>query len=351
MKNTSILSSIVLSLLIGIGTTSYSQTQKETQTAKAQTTAEKVATKVTPEEKNNNLPISKVDFLKDLYENYIFGNKDYTEIIKNNTTDAMLQHLKSLYEYDCPDEDCYDLSIFRTGNMDCNNNAVDISKVEEIIPLEDDCYRVKYLDMGWKGSTLIKFVKRGDKMLIAKVIREDCNDFIDRASKNADGSDKKTIQIFDEPAYLMSEEEVKKELIGRFYCNYPRNGRWLNILDGQFAFETNLHGLKMKDGVFIKQACESYNTGNINGTVPIKAEFFQGEWYKQENSNTNMTIYFLVGYELKVELLMYSQAVFVGKQIAKVEKDYDKYVMIFTDEDRNWGFKFDKGRQFNIIKK
>lgn len=56
-------------------------------------------------------------------------------------------------------ECCYEYWRFRTTAQDSKPDA-DVSKIESIASIGDGWYEVKYLDMGWKGSTKVK-VKDG----------------------------------------------------------------------------------------------------------------------------------------------------------------------------------------------
>lgn len=116
---------------------------------------------------------SKAEFLNDFYTNCVFGHTtDWVEILKENSSERLQEYLIESYPYDCEEGDCYDIVCFRAGSMDCHPLAADVSKVVEIIKLTDDSYRVRYLDMGWKGSTVIKFVEENGKLVMDEIVEE-----------------------------------------------------------------------------------------------------------------------------------------------------------------------------------
>lgn len=296
-------------------------------------------------------------FLKDFYENYVFNNKDYTEILKGNSTKELLQLLEDEYEEECMDGECYAIWLFRTNAMDCHPEAIDTSMVEEIVRLENDWYRIKYLDMGWKGSTRIHFVKEKGKMLMAEIVDEMKDlqkDFVKKEKTSANNNDtstneeihssdigdngiKKSLTIFKEPAYLMSEEEIEKELVGLYYWTIDEVG-----------FGITKDRLTMVNGL-VKEMFPDLCTSNINGTVPIKAKYEKGNWYKQENSKNNMTMYYLVGHKVNVEVLVYENGVCIGNRIINTKENPNGYVMVYTDKKGNWAYKGANG-EVNVEK-
>lgn len=301
---------------------------------------------------------SKIEFLEDLYTNYVFGNNDITKILKENSSKRLLNFLREEYEYECEDGDCYAIWCFRTNAMDSAPGAKVISKVEEIIRLEDDWYRVTYLDMGWKGSTRIKFVKENGKLVMDEIVdelngsphdfvREDDNSDSDNKTmaqnqvtvSNDDNSIKSTLTIFGEPAYLMKAEDIENELVGYYYWTIDEVG-----------FGINPKGTLTMINEFVKTIYDDLCTSNINGTIPVKAKYEKGNWYRQENSQNNMTMYYLVGHEVNIELLVYENAVWIGNKNVNIPQEPKGYIMVFKDQQGRWAYKGKNG-QFEFNKK
>lgn len=93
----------------------------------------------------------------DFYNDYVFGNKDFSNIAHTICTPKLLQFLKDAYdqEYECLDGECYAMWLFRTGNQDGVSN---VSKVTNITNESDGWVKVSYIDMGIEGATYIKFI-------------------------------------------------------------------------------------------------------------------------------------------------------------------------------------------------
>lgn len=120
-------------------------------------------------EENTGLANNEERFLKEFYTNYIFGRQNFNEVAKTVCTSNMLSLLKSEYEYDCEDGECYAIWIFRTNSQDGPN---DISEVQEVTNIGDGWYKVTYLDMGNKGETLIRLINRDNKVLIDDIKKD-----------------------------------------------------------------------------------------------------------------------------------------------------------------------------------
>ena len=122
---------------------------------------------------SNSTKLNKEQFLKDFYAQCVFGYSDATEqILEENASQRLLKFLSDAYEYDCEEDNCYEMSCFRTGFQDSDSRSVDKSEIVEIIDLENNSYRVRYLDMGWKGSTCIKFVEENGKWVMDELVDE-----------------------------------------------------------------------------------------------------------------------------------------------------------------------------------
>ncbi len=99
----------------------------------------------------------KTEFLKNFYLDYVLNSRDnnFEEIAHDVCTPKLLKFLADNYEYDCDSGDCYAIWLFRTGLQD---GPSDENKVTSVTPLEDNWYRVKYVDLGTFGTTCIHFV-------------------------------------------------------------------------------------------------------------------------------------------------------------------------------------------------
>ena len=103
---------------------------------------------------------NEISFIRNFYDNYIFGNQDFDPSGKKMCSQKMLNYLSSKYDFDCPDKACYALWCFRSGNQD---GPSDISKVTEISPLDKGWYKVDFIDMGNSGSKYIKLITSDQK--------------------------------------------------------------------------------------------------------------------------------------------------------------------------------------------
>ena len=143
---------------------------------------------------------------------------------------------------------------------------------------------------------------------------------------------KKTLKIMGESAYLMSDDEIEKELIGKYFWE-----------GGDLGFYISGYNIIMTND-FVKEVHDALNTSNINGTVPVRAEYERGNWYKLEKQKNGFTVYCLVGCELNIEVLVYSNAVYVGNKVIHKEKDPNRFVMVYTDNQGSWGYKSKSGQ-------
>lgn len=105
------------------------------------------------------------EIINNLYTNYVFGNKDFSQIAKDVCSPKLLKILKDEYEYDCEDGECYAVWIFRTSAQD----GTDVNKIKSITPKGNGWYDVSYIDMGYEGLTSVKFVKANGKMIIDEI--------------------------------------------------------------------------------------------------------------------------------------------------------------------------------------
>lgn len=88
--------------------------------------------------------------IKDFYQ-YVFDKKEMSDEVLDKYLSAELK--KSLWTEDY--DGCYEYWRFRTNAQDSNSDN-DVSKIESVKELGDGWYEVKYLDMGWNGTTKVK---------------------------------------------------------------------------------------------------------------------------------------------------------------------------------------------------
>ena len=182
---------------------------------------------------------------------------------------------------------------------------------------------------------------------------------VEQKSDNSSISSKKAVNkntsdnvltIYGEPAYLMTEEDVKKELVGSYYwqCD-PEGSMYFNSSHNTFAFSINNNNLTMKND-FVKNIYDDVNTGNVNGKVPVKAKYEKGKWYKQKNSKNKLTMYFFVGYEINVEVLCYADSQWIGNEVLNTPQNPKSYIVILNDDNGKWAY-YSKDGQYEMKKK
>ncbi len=102
--------------------------------------------------------------IQHFYHHYVFGGHDLVENADKVGTQKLLSKLQAAYlqEYDCDDQPCYGVWVFRTGAQDGSG----ASKVTKIQARGEDWYRVTYWDMGHSGVTEVKVVQTGGSIKI-----------------------------------------------------------------------------------------------------------------------------------------------------------------------------------------
>lgn len=127
-------------------------------------------------EEASNMPLHNVNndiesnsmSLEEFYNNYVFGNKDFSNIAQTTCTPRLLQQLKDAYEYECESGDCYAMWLFRSGNQD---GISDESGVRSVTNEGDGWFKVSYIDMGIEGATYIHLIQYGEVQLIDEIRR------------------------------------------------------------------------------------------------------------------------------------------------------------------------------------
>lgn len=116
---------------------------------------------------------SKEEFLREFYTECVFGvNPECRKILVENSSERLLKCLRDGYGYDCEDDNCYAIWLFRTGFQDSDYRAVDTTGVKEVVNLKGGYYLVRYFDMGWKGATRIRFVEENGKLVMDELFDE-----------------------------------------------------------------------------------------------------------------------------------------------------------------------------------
>lgn len=111
-----------------------------------------------------------IEFLRNIYENYVFGRKDFDSIASDVCSEDIQQRMKDEYYYDCEDGDCYAVWLFRTNSQDGPGNS---SEVKKIVAKDNGWFDVYYSDMGLEGQTSFKLLKVDGKMLIGEVFLDE----------------------------------------------------------------------------------------------------------------------------------------------------------------------------------
>ena len=106
----------------------------------------------TKRESVSNVESDKI-LITEFYQ-FVFGKKEMKDEVLDKYLSAELK--KSLWTEDY--EGCYEYWLFRTSAQDSKPDN-DVSKIESIKELGEGWYVVKYLDMGWNGTTKVKVIE------------------------------------------------------------------------------------------------------------------------------------------------------------------------------------------------
>lgn len=107
-----------------------------------------------------------IKMLRNLYDNYVFGNRDFSRIAREICSESLLKRLADAYDYDCEDGNCYAVWLFRTSYQD---GPEDQSKVNSIVAKGHGWFEVSYSDMGQEGKTSLKLTEHQGKLLIDEI--------------------------------------------------------------------------------------------------------------------------------------------------------------------------------------
>lgn len=103
---------------------------------------------------------------EEFYNDYVFGNKDFSKIANKVCTPRLLQYLKDAYEYECEDGECYAMWLFRSGNQDGTSDECRVVNVKDE---GDGWVGVFFIDMGIKDTIYIRFVQYNGKKLMDEI--------------------------------------------------------------------------------------------------------------------------------------------------------------------------------------
>ena len=104
--------------------------------------------------------------LEEFYNDYVFGNKDFSKIANKVCTPRLLQYLKDAYEYECEDGECYAMWLFRSGNQDGTSDECRVVSVKDE---GDGWVGVLFIDMGVTDSIYIRFVPYNGQKLMDEI--------------------------------------------------------------------------------------------------------------------------------------------------------------------------------------
>lgn len=111
-------------------------------------------------------------FLKSFYNKYLFetlkADMTFEKAVQTYCTKSLQKYLSEQYEYECPDNACYERSCFLSGAQDGPSEE---SKLIRIESKGNDWYMVVFMDMGNIANTYIHCVVEGGKLKMDKVTR------------------------------------------------------------------------------------------------------------------------------------------------------------------------------------
>ena len=101
-----------------------------------------------------------IEFLTDMYDNHKYEDYDF---LRAHCTEKLLNKLSQKYDYECSQDVCYAIWLFRTQAQDGPSNRSEIVRVK---PEGDGWYTYDFYDMGIKGRNRVRvFVKDGVVMM------------------------------------------------------------------------------------------------------------------------------------------------------------------------------------------
>ena len=102
--------------------------------------------------------------IHEFYKNYVFGRKDVTaEVIAKYCTPKLAKKLADDYEYEGGGYAIWD---FRSGAQDGDS---DVQELTNVVSLGNGVYKVRFNDMGIKGSCNISVIVEGDRILFDEI--------------------------------------------------------------------------------------------------------------------------------------------------------------------------------------
>ena len=102
--------------------------------------------------------------IQEFYKDYVFGRKDVTdEVITKYCTQKLAKKLADDYEYEGGGYAIWD---FRSGAQDGDS---DVQELTNVYSLGNGVYKVRFNDMGTKGSCNISVIVEGDRILFDEI--------------------------------------------------------------------------------------------------------------------------------------------------------------------------------------
>lgn len=106
------------------------------------------------------------DFIRDMYENARYEDKDFLE---EHCTERLLQYLREQYEYD---GEGYAFWLFRTSSQDGKPGAENVrNQIISIAKNNEGWYLYQFFDGGWRGENKIKAYVEDGKVMIDQIER------------------------------------------------------------------------------------------------------------------------------------------------------------------------------------
>ena len=115
---------------------------------------------------SNTLDAKAIEKIQTFYSRHIFGNEFPNDsVIAKYCTKALAKKLRKDYDSEYSDGGGYAVWKFRSDAQD----GEDIREIEKIEPIGKNKYRVRYNDMGNKGTHTITIVQQGGEIFFNKL--------------------------------------------------------------------------------------------------------------------------------------------------------------------------------------
>lgn len=143
-----------------------------------------------------------------------------------------------------------------------------------------------------------------------------------------------TLSAFGTTLYSMEVDEINQEIIGRFFVHRPPTQDFrYDPDDGTLGIITNINGFTLVNA-FAQTIYPAKGSGNINGQVTDKANYFDGRWYKGKRNGE--TIYVLVGHKLSIDVICFANRNWIGNKSIPVETSPGAAAILKKGENDVW---------------